>query len=204
MKSMEELIYEIASSHEGTWEWSAGTNPKIMQWFADAGHPEIKDDSTPWCAAFANGVLAELGMTGTNSLLARSFLEWGEEVPLEKAPRGAIVVFRRGVKPWQGHVGFLNGFTGTSVSVLGGNQSDQVNIKNYPRKDLLSVRVPKKKRENIAQSTTIQSAVAAASGLVPSFAGLSETVQIMGMVLAALALLYIMYERKKKWDRGDR
>ncbi|MCL2915995.1 hypothetical protein L2725_19835 [Shewanella corallii] len=39
-----------------------------------------------------------------------------------------------------GHVGFFAGFDGNDVLVLGGNQSDEVNVGRYPASKLLGIR----------------------------------------------------------------
>ena len=38
------------------------------------------DDETPWCASFANWVLKQAGIAGTNSAAARSFMQWGKAI----------------------------------------------------------------------------------------------------------------------------
>lgn len=116
--------------------------PRIVQFFADAGHAWVKDDETAWCAAFANAMLKRVGISGTGSLAARSFLKWGENI--SKPRVGCIVVFWRG-KPtgWQGHVGFYVGEDKTHIHVLGGNQSNAVTIGRYAKSRLLGYRWPK-------------------------------------------------------------
>lgn len=39
--------------------------PKVLQFFAEAGHPEIYNDETAWCAAFANAILRRASYAGT-------------------------------------------------------------------------------------------------------------------------------------------
>jgi hypothetical protein len=39
-----------------------------------------------------------------------------------------------------GHVGFYAGTEGSKVLVLGGNQSDEVNISRYPKNRILGIR----------------------------------------------------------------
>lgn len=41
------------------------------------------------------------------------------------------MVFKRG--PGKGHIGFVVGFSGNSVKVLGGNQRNEVNVKSDTR-----------------------------------------------------------------------
>ena len=130
----------LAEKEIGTWEWKDGHNPKILAYFKDAGHPQIKDDETAWCAAFVGAMLKRSGSQGTGSLVARSYLNWGEPVDLADAKPGDIVVFARGNSTWQGHVGFFVKRQGAFIEVLGGNQSNQVNIQRYSTANLLGVR----------------------------------------------------------------
>jgi len=135
--------YELAKKDLGTWEWAEGSNPKVVQYFHDIGHEWVQDDATAWCAAFVNAMLKRAGMAHTGKLDARSFLGWGEEVDLEAAEPGDIVVFWR-VAPsdWRGHVGFLNKkYDGPfTVEILGGNQNNQVNVRKYNIDRILGVR----------------------------------------------------------------
>jgi uncharacterized protein (TIGR02594 family) len=102
---------------------------------------------TEWCAAFANAVLAESGIPGSESisdvpLMARSFLDWGNAVDTPQA--GDIVVFPRGRAGWKGHVGFYVGSEFKEdkeyYRILGGNQSNSVNIELYPAHKALGIR----------------------------------------------------------------
>lgn len=114
---------------------------KVLQFFAEAGHPEIKNDETAWCDAFANAMLRRAGYSGTGSLAARSFLTWGRK--LDRPQLGCIVVFKRGNSSWQGHVAFYvgEGANGT-VRVLGGNQGNAVNVSACSKADVLGYRWP--------------------------------------------------------------
>lgn len=99
----------------------------------------INPAKIPWCAAFINAIEKQMGKAGTGKLTARSFLKYGEEV--ESRPQlGDIVVFKRGLLPWQGHVGIYAGEGKDSILVLGGNQSNKVCFKYYPKKKLLGIR----------------------------------------------------------------
>ena len=105
----------------------------------------VDPSRTEWCAAFVNAMLHKNDIPGSESvsdypLMARSFLFWGEKV---KEPEvGDIVVFERGDEGWQGHVSFYIGTSqdGKYYYVLGGNQSDQVNVEAYPVRKVLSIR----------------------------------------------------------------
>lgn len=132
--------YQLARAEIGTWEWAQGSNPRVVAYYRDAGHPQIKDDVVAWCAAFVGAMLTRAGARGTGTLLARDYLKWGQPVDLAEAREGDIVVFSRGNSTWQGHVGFFVRRAGTHIEVLGGNQRDQVSIARYPASALLGVR----------------------------------------------------------------
>ena len=105
---------------------------------------------TEWCAAFVNAVLELDGIPNLNDqtryppLMARSFLYWGERVERADIQRGDVVVFPRGNKGWQGHVGF---YVDTQVHdgreywiVLGGNQKNEVRYDFYSPNRALGIR----------------------------------------------------------------
>jgi len=133
-----------AISEVGTAEHLNGDNPRIIEYLKSVMRGALSDEIA-WCAAFANWVLAENGLWGTGSPLARSFLTWDEIKCVElAAPRyGCVVVLRRGSQPWQGHVGFFIGdnHDGT-LKLLGGNQDNQVCIRSYKFADVLGYRWP--------------------------------------------------------------
>lgn len=139
--------YALARKEIGQCEIDgAAASPRILDYYRLAGAGWVKDDAVPWCAAFANAMLAEAGVRGTGSLAARSFLKWGRQV---RSPyRGCIVVFKRGTRPWQGHVGFVEKMSEASVWCLGGNQGDGVNIRRFPRTRVLGFRQPEGARRH--------------------------------------------------------
>lgn len=94
----------------------------------------------PWCARFVNAVLRTAGYnTDGADDWARSFLRVGEQITTPR--RGDVVVFQRGNDPQTGHVGFFYGFDAAgNVMVLGGNQSNSVNISSYSVDDVLGYR----------------------------------------------------------------
>ncbi|MGE0258612.1 MAG: TIGR02594 family protein [Alphaproteobacteria bacterium] len=114
-----------------------GDNPRITEYFTTTTLG-AQPDSVPWCSAFVNFCVTRSGNAGTNSALARSWLNWGEEsgdfVP------GCIVVIARG-GPSTGHVGFYAGRDPKgNLQLLGGNQHDSVNISSFPRAIVLGKR----------------------------------------------------------------
>lgn len=133
--------FALAQGEIGTREVvGKGVNPRVLDYYRLAGAGWVRDDEVPWCAAFANAMLALAGIPGTRSLAARSFLKWGRK--LTEPYRGAIVVFKRGNSAWQGHVGFVERVTQGSVWCIGGNQGDAVNVRRYPMSKVLGFREP--------------------------------------------------------------
>lgn len=131
-------------------------NQRIVQYHS-ATSLGASDDETAWCSSFANWVLKQVDIAGTNSATARSWEKWG--VASAKT-LGAIVVMQRGGSSWMGHVGFLIRWTDDKVCIIGGNQGDAVSEKWFPIESVLAFRMPK----TPANSRTVQAtAVAAAS-----------------------------------------
>lgn len=100
---------------------------------------------TEWCAAFVNAVLELDGIPGSqtvsdNPLLARSFLNWGQEIQPQDIKPGDIVIFPRGNVSWQGHVGFFVGATDNHWIILGGNQNNTVNYQLFKPSRTIGIR----------------------------------------------------------------
>jgi uncharacterized protein (TIGR02594 family) len=116
----------IAEGEKGVSEVPGmGNNPRVVEYLgatSGLGSATQSRDETPWCSAFVNWCLAQAGIPGTKSAIARSWLDWGQ--PIETPRLGCIVFFSRDVK--YGHVGFYLGETGTEIKVLGGNQQNAV------------------------------------------------------------------------------
>lgn len=114
-------------------------NPRILKYFSDIGHAWVQDDETAWCAAFVNWCLLRAGMPHTGKLNARSFLKYGVETV--KPQLGDIVVLWR-ISPTSayGHVGFYITEQQNTVYILGGNQSNAVNVTAFPKSQVLGYR----------------------------------------------------------------
>lgn len=120
-----------------------GNRRDLVKLFTDTIEKTVDPVRTPWCAAWANAVLAKEGIKGTDSLLARSFLDWGSIT--NNPEKGDVVVLARGGKrSMSGHVGFLveraevNGRR--YVKVLGGNTGKSVQMSWYPESKVLGYR----------------------------------------------------------------
>lgn len=207
-------VYEVAQSYLGLEEYpGARHNETVVGFAAAVGHSWVQDDETPWCASFVGAVLAQVGLPHTGKLNARSYLDWGTPVDLSDAQRGDVVIFSRGdPNGWQGHVAFYAGRDDNgNILVLGGNQGNKVSIAPYPLSRLLGVRRAAEQRASVAQSTTVQASAAqigtAGAGAVTALAALDGQAQIVALVafgVIALAAVWIMRERIKKWSRGVR
>lgn len=145
-RSMSTPWLTVANSLIGTREKrGAVDNPKIVDMFRLSGHGWVKDDETPWCAAFVGACLRLSGYASTNKLNARSYLDFGQKL---KTPRhGCVVVFwRKGKNSGFGHVGFFDREKNGKIYVLGGNQggakTEEVNVKGYAKDRLLGYRWP--------------------------------------------------------------
>lgn len=212
MPTKNELIYEMAKADIGTWEWAGGeNNPKVIAYYREAGHGEVKQDSVPWCAAFVGATLAKAGVRNTGSLLARSYEQWGEKVDgLDKAKRGDVVVISRGDQSWQGHVGFYHGHGAGKVHILGGNQGDQVNVTPYDAGRIVAIRRVATPRTSPSESKTVKVSAAqvatAVGGGASSVGFLDGNAQIVALAvfgLIAIMGLWIMKDRLRKWAGGD-
>ncbi|WVW37722.1 tail-associated lysozyme [Aeromonas phage Gekk3-15] len=105
------------------------SNPLIVQMWKDIKRGGIKDDKTPWCAAFVGACLERVGIVSTRFESAKSYLKWG--VTLERPVEGCIAVFDR---DGGGHVGFVVGVDRVgNYQILGGNQGDAVKVAAFPR-----------------------------------------------------------------------
>ncbi|MBX9861584.1 MAG: TIGR02594 family protein [Hyphomicrobium sp.] len=80
----------------------AKENARIVAMFRDAGHASVVRDEVAWCAAYCGASLERAGIRSTRSLMARSYLAWGEA--LAEPRMGAVAVFSRGSDPALGHV----------------------------------------------------------------------------------------------------
>lgn len=113
-------------------------SPEIVQMWKDIRRGGIKDDETPWCAAFVGAILERVGIQSSRFESAHSYLDWGSR--LNSPVNGCVVVFARN---GGGHVGFVVGATKDGgLLVLGGNQDNEVNVKAFPWTRVVGFRWP--------------------------------------------------------------
>lgn len=113
-------------------------SPEIVQFWKDIKRGGIKDDETPWCAAFVGAMLERCGIRSSRFESAKSYLQWGQA--LVRPLLGCVVVFTR---EGGGHVGFAVGQdTAGRLLILGGNQGDAVNVRAFPVERVTGYRWP--------------------------------------------------------------
>jgi len=146
---MKITLYHLAQRFVGIKEVPGKQhNPLILSMLQlDAAWPE--GDEVAWCSGFLNFICWLLRLPRSKSLRARSWLGVGTPVMLEDARVGwDIVILSRGpgeqpgpeVIDAPGHVGLYAGHYTTRVLLLGGNQSDTVQVSQYARDRILGVR----------------------------------------------------------------
>ena len=102
---------------------------ELTAWLKSDGQRLGDTEKMPWCGDYTETAIKNslpdepfTGAVGKNPYWARNWLKFGK--PVEPC-YGAVIVFSRGRG---GHVGFVVGEDTTDYYVLGGNQSNMVNI----------------------------------------------------------------------------
>ena len=121
-------------------------NSKLSRFLRFDGNTLGDPSRQPWCGDFVETCIAITLPDETlpsTPYAAQSWAAFGDDIT-EQGPRlGAVLVFWRGSPTsWKGHVGFYNGETENTYSVLGGNQSNRVSITEISKDRLLSIRWP--------------------------------------------------------------
>jgi uncharacterized protein (TIGR02594 family) len=115
----------------------AKNNPVIVGWAREV-HTTYPGDATAWCGLFMSIAAKRAGWDyhpKGNALWARNWASWGN--PVKVARLGDALVFPRGEG---GHVALYVGEDKTHFHILGGNQSDTVNIVRKAKEPLLAIR----------------------------------------------------------------
>jgi uncharacterized protein (TIGR02594 family) len=113
-------------------------NGRVMEYIRAVRSTDgVQEDDVDWASAFVEWSLNQTGINGPKSMEPRNWLNWGRII--EMPERGCIVVFSFGDIS---HVGFYVGDDGASYVVLGGNQTDQVQISRFHKARALGFRMP--------------------------------------------------------------
>lgn len=111
-------------------------NATILGWVKRLGG-WFTDDETPWCGTFVAHCMDVAGIDRPKHWYrAKEWAAWGKPCT---AVVGAIAVFGR---EGGGHVGFLVGQSADNYYVLGGNQSNMVNIMPLAKSRAIAIRWP--------------------------------------------------------------
>lgn len=122
---------------------------ELIEWLKSDGATLGDPQKYPWCGDFVATAMA-LGVpleplpdpVKKNPYWAQNWQFYGDEA---QPQYGAILVFKR---KGGGHVGFYMAETPTFYMVLGGNQSNSVNISKVAKKRCIAVRWPKTVLQN--------------------------------------------------------
>jgi uncharacterized protein (TIGR02594 family) len=131
---------ETAFSLIGTKETPGFRNTtEIMDWSkVTEVTKNYSGDNVAWCGLFVAFCMADNGLPIIDTpLWAKSWNSYGTS--LSKPQVGAIMVFTRNSG---GHVAFYLGETSDSYIILGGNQSDAVNIEHHSKSTCIGHRWP--------------------------------------------------------------
>ena len=144
-----------------------GATGRDINSFMRANGVDIDAAQTAWCAGFVNSSLESVGVDGSGSLVANSFLNWGSKVNPSSAMRGDVLVKSRGLGANQtgGHVGLATGASrmgsnGLELQMISGNQNNSVAY-SWERAAALDVR---RASETLSESSKTISGAASSFG----------------------------------------
>lgn len=116
------------------------TAPLISKWLVML-KAWWRDDETPWCGVFVAHCMQESGLPYPRLYMrAKEWSTYGSLLRPDRLAPGAILVFDR---KGGGHVGFYVGEDAGFYYVLGGNQSNLVNVMKLGKSRLVASRWPK-------------------------------------------------------------
>lgn len=110
-------------------------HPRIVEYHQTTTLKSTSDE-TAWCSAFVNWCLKQVGITGTRSAAAASWVNWGTGC---NAAIGAITVIHNpamvntALSRSGNHVGFLAELNANYYVLLGGNQSGRVKVSTFTK-----------------------------------------------------------------------
>lgn len=138
----------------------ASSNPIILSWAQEVGLEDVyTNDDIAWCGLWMAVIATRAGWSPVHHpLWARNWMQFGN--PASTAMLGDILVFSRGSG---GHVAVYVGEDNTTYHILGGNQSNMVNITRRKKNTLLAVRRP---RWRVSQPVEVQQIFRAATGAI--------------------------------------
>lgn len=132
---------KIARSYDGLKEIPGPRhNQTIIRWLGKL-RAWWSDDETPWCGVFIAHCMQESWLPFPKFYMrAKAWSDYGSLLRRDRLAPGAILVFDRA---GGGHVGFYVGEDAGFYYVLGGNQSNAVNVMKLGKSRLVASRWPK-------------------------------------------------------------
>ncbi len=140
---MEELLLEMLKMYGLKEIVGPEHNEEIVEFFKEIGFDWVKDDETAWCSASLNYFCKKLGYERSGKLDARSWLKVGTKIDTPQIG-DVIVLWRNSPQAWEGHVGLYISEDNGLIYILGGNQSNMLNISLYNKNRVLGYRRLKK------------------------------------------------------------
>lgn len=145
---MEITAYEMAERFKGIKEIKGKEHNAQILAILQRAASWVKEDEVAWCSAFVGYICFLLGLPETKHLRARSWLDIGRPVTRVTARKGwDVCIFNRANGPMDasvidapGHVGFFDRIGPRGIYILGGNQSNTVNVTPITAKRLLGIR----------------------------------------------------------------
>lgn len=115
-------------------------NRTILHWLGKL-NAWWREDETPWCGVFVAYCMKEAGLPYPKLYMrAKAWSDYGSLLRRDRLAPGAILIFDR---KGGGHVGFYVGEDAGFYYVLGGNQSNAVNVMKLGKSRLVASRWPK-------------------------------------------------------------
>ena len=142
MNRIQTSALEVAKRYIGMKEIPGTLNSSAIMAMLTLDNDWPKSDEVPWCSAFVNWIAWNLGIPRSGNLGARSWLNVGLHVEINDAQPGidVVVLWRVSANSEYGHVGFFNDYLAGNVGLVGGNQSDRVNLTYFDKDRILAVR----------------------------------------------------------------
>jgi uncharacterized protein (TIGR02594 family) len=132
---------EVCWRELGTREIAGPQSNPAIERYHDSVALDGTDDDVAWCSSLVNWTFNQVGMDGTGSRAARSWLEWGVALT-EPAYACVTVLWRGSPDSWKGHVGIFLGYIDDDIALWGGNQRNEVSVRRYPTVKVLGYRWP--------------------------------------------------------------
>lgn len=152
MSELELPWLDTAKSHIGLKEIPGRkSNPTILQWASDVNVENVyKNDDTPWCGLFVAHCMEDNDIDWIDGPLWA--LNWNK-FGIKTTPRfGCVMVFKRN---GGGHVGFYISEDSDTYHILGGNQSNSVNVTRVRKSQFVGARWPEGYEDDMKASTKI-------------------------------------------------